>query len=161
MEPEVSRPGPQWWRFLAEHWPSLTWYQRFESLVALTLTLVVSVVILVALYRLIVEVASSLVIGALDPLDHSVFQTVFGQIITLMIALEFNHTLLYFVTRVQSVIQTKIVLLIATLAMARKFIILDMRATRPAELLSLAAATLALGIAYALIRHRVAGRESG
>jgi hypothetical protein len=36
---------------LAEHWPSLTWYQRFESLIAITVTLVVSVVILVALYR--------------------------------------------------------------------------------------------------------------
>ena len=76
----------------------------------------------------------------------------FGQIITLMIALEFNHTLQYVVTRVQSIIQIKVVLLIALLAMARKFIILDMRATSSAELLSLAAATLALGITYGLIR---------
>ena len=41
------------------------------------------------------------------------------------IALEFNHTLQYAVKREQSIIQTKVVLLIALLAMARKFIILD------------------------------------
>jgi len=71
-----------------------------------------------------------------------------------MIALEFNHSLQYMVTRMQSVIQIRIVLLIALLALARKFIILDPRATGPAELLSLAAATLALGITYALVRER-------
>lgn len=152
METEaVGRQRPRW-RWLQEHWPLLTWYQRFESLVALTLTLVVSAVILVALYRLVIGVFDALVLGALDPLDHSVFQAVFGQIITLLIALEFNHTLQYVVTRAQSIIQIKVVLLIALLALARKFIVLDMSTTSAAELLSLAAATLALGITYGLIR---------
>jgi hypothetical protein len=41
---------------------------------------------------------------------------------TLLIAPEFNHTLSYVVTRHQSVIQTKVVILIAVLALARKFI---------------------------------------
>lgn len=44
---------------------------------------------------------------------------------TLLIALKFNHTLQYAVTREQSIIQTKIVVLIALLALARKLIILD------------------------------------
>ena len=48
---------------------------------------------------------------ALDPLEHSVFQAVFGEIMTLLIALEFNHSLQYVVNRAQSIIQTKIVLL--------------------------------------------------
>jgi uncharacterized membrane protein (DUF373 family) len=142
------------WRTVTDHCPSLTFYQRFESIVALALTLVVSLVILVALYRLIAEVITGLVVGVLDPLDHTIFQAVFGQIITLLIALEFNHTLQYVVTRVQSIIQIKVVLLIALLALARKFIILDLSATTPTELLSLAAATLALGITYGLIQER-------
>jgi len=156
---EQSKRPQHRWRFVAEHWPTLTFYQRFETLVGLVLTLVVSAVILVALYRLVVEVIRALVLGILDPLEHSVFQSIFGQIITLMIALEFNHSLQYVVTRVQSVIQIKIVLLIALLALARKFIILDPRATSPAELLSLAAATVALGIAYALVREGQRGHD--
>jgi uncharacterized membrane protein (DUF373 family) len=94
------------------------------------------------------------VFGALNPLEHVVFQTVFGEILTVLIALEFNHTLQYFATREQSVIQTKIVLLIALLALARKVIILDLQQTTPTELLGLAAVTLALGMSYWLLRER-------
>jgi uncharacterized membrane protein (DUF373 family) len=135
-------------------WETLTFYQRFESAVALVLTLVITLIILVALYRLTAEVVGGLVVGALDPLDHEVFQAVFGQIMTLPIALEFNHTLQYVVTRQQSIIQTKVVLLIALLALARKFIILDLKVTAPEQLLALAAITLALGITYWLMRER-------
>jgi len=140
------------WKFLQDNWVLLTYYQRFESLVALVLTLVIGVIIAVALFRLIVEVASGLVLGVLDPLDHQVFQNVFGEIMTLLIALEFNHTLHLVVTRQQSIIQTSVVLLIALLALARKFIVLDLHSVSTSELLGLAAATLALGATYWLIR---------
>jgi uncharacterized membrane protein (DUF373 family) len=100
------------------------------------------------------EVIGGLVLGALNPLEHAVFQTVFGEILTLFIALEFNHTLLYVVNREQSIIQTKVVLLISLLALARKFIILDLKETTADQLLGLAAVTLALGVTYWLLRER-------
>jgi len=140
------------WKSLQENWILLTYYQRFESLVALVLTLVIGGVIAVALFRLIVEVATGLIFGALDPLDPQVFQNVFGEIMTLLIALEFNHTLHPVVTRQQSIIQTSVVLLIALLALARKFIVLDLHSVPTSELFGLAAATLALGTTYWLIR---------
>jgi uncharacterized membrane protein (DUF373 family) len=83
-----------------------------------------------------------------------VFQEVFGEIMTLLIALEFNHTLQYVVTRRQSIIQVKVVLLIALLALARKFIILDLGEISPGHLLGLAAVTLSLGVAYWLVHER-------
>jgi uncharacterized membrane protein (DUF373 family) len=79
---------------------------------------------------------------------------VFGEILTLLIALEFNHTLQYVVNRQQSIIQTQVVLLIALLAIARKFIVLDPGSLSAAQLLGLAVITLGLGIAYWLIRER-------
>ena len=135
-------------------WPSLTIYQRFESLVALILTLLVTLVIAVALFRLSVEIVGGLVVGALNPLEHGVFQAIFGQIMTVLIALEFNHTLRFVVAREQSIIQTKTVLLISLLAMARRFIIMDLTAASSTELLGLAAVTLALGATYWLMRER-------
>ena len=96
-------------------WVLLSYYQRFESTVALVLTVLVGLVILVALYRLVVSVTAGLVFGMLDPLDQIAFQAVFGEVLTLLIALEFNHTLQYVVAREQSIIQTKVVLLIALL----------------------------------------------
>ena len=146
-------PSERWIRYKAR-WNVLTYYQRFESAVALVLTGVIALIILVALYRLCVGVVAGLLLGALDPLEHSVFQTIFGQIMTLLIALEFNHTLQYVVSREQSIIQTKIVLLISLLALARKVIILDLKETDSNELLGLAAVTLALGITYWLLRER-------
>jgi uncharacterized membrane protein (DUF373 family) len=131
-----------------------TYYQRFESTVALTLRLIVALVIIVALYRLAESVLAGLLFGVLDPLEPAVFQRVFGEILTLLIALEFNHTLQYSVAREQSIIQTKVVLLIALLAVARKFIVLDINDVTAAHLFALAAVTLALAIGYWLIRER-------
>lgn len=141
------------WHRLRSDWAVQSYYQRFESLVAFVLTLVISVIILVALYRLCAAVITGLLLGVLDPLDNEVFQLVFGEILTLLIALEFNHTLQYVVTREQSIIQTRVVLLIALLALARKFIILDLKEVGPGELLGLAAITLVLGATYWLIRE--------
>ena len=142
------------WSDLRTNWAVLSYYQRFEGIVALVLTLVIGLIILVALFRLSFGVVTGLLLGALDPLDHGAFQTVFGEILTLLIALEFNHTLQYVVKREQSIIQTKVVLLIALLAIARKLVVFDLRDVDAAQLLALAAVTLALGITYWLMRER-------
>jgi uncharacterized membrane protein (DUF373 family) len=142
------------WRHLKDNWPLLSYYQRFESTVALILTLVIALIVMVALYRLGKSVIAGLLFGVLDPLDHKVFQQVFGDIMTLLIALEFNHTLQYVVTREQSIIQTKVVLLIGLLALARKFIILDLHEVSAGQMVGLAAITLVLGVSYWLLRER-------
>jgi uncharacterized membrane protein (DUF373 family) len=145
---------PSSWRHLRGEWAVLSYYQRFEGLVALVLTLVIALIIFVALFRLTYGVVTGLLFGVLDPLDHGIFQSVFGDILTLLIALEFNHTLQFVVSRQQSIIQTKIVILIALLAIARKFIVLDLSSADTSQLLGLAAITLALGITYWLMRDR-------
>jgi uncharacterized membrane protein (DUF373 family) len=106
------------------------------------------------MFRLSVEIIGGLVVGALNPLEHGVFQAIFGQIMTVLIALEFNHTLRFVVAREQSIIQTKVVLLISLLATARRFIIMDLTAASSIELFGLAAVTLALGATYWLMRER-------
>jgi uncharacterized membrane protein (DUF373 family) len=142
------------WEQLRGHWRVLGLYQRFESLVALVLTVLIALIVVVALFRLTVTVVQGLLFGVLDPLEPAVFQLVFGEILTVLIALEFNHTLQFVVERHQSIIQTKVVLLIAMLALARKFIVLDFEKTSPGHLIGLAAITLALGVVYWLMRER-------
>ena len=142
------------WNWVGSQWAILSYYQRFESLAAFVLTIIIGLIIVVALYRLASSVILGLVFGVLDPLDPKAFQTVFGEIMTLLIALEFNHTLQYAVSRQQSIIQTRVVILIAILALARKFIILDIHEVSPAEMLGVAAMTLALGITYGIMRYR-------
>jgi uncharacterized membrane protein (DUF373 family) len=142
------------WHSVSEKWAILTYYQRFESMVAFVLTIVIGLIVVVALVRLSVGVVAGLVLGVVNPLDQKVFQSIFGEIMTLLIALEFNHTLQYVVTRQQSVIQTKVVMLIALLALARKVIVFDLHEMSPELLFGLAAITLALGSTYWLMRER-------
>lgn len=144
----------EWRNVLSKQWSVMTFYQRFESVVALVMTFLVTAVIIVAIFRLTVGVLNDLIFDALNPLDHKVFQYIFGEIMTVLIALEFNHTLQYVVTRQQSIIQTKIIMLIALLAVARKFIVLDLKETSPEVMFGLAAIALALGVVYWLLRDR-------
>jgi uncharacterized membrane protein (DUF373 family) len=134
-------------------WTVLTFYERFEQLVAHVLSVVISVIILVSLWQLIHAVTALLVSDALNPLDHAVFQTVFGMVMTLLIAMEFKHSITRVMARRDHIVQVKTVVLVALLAIARKFIILD-PASAPAEIAALAFALVALGSVYWLMRQR-------
>lgn len=138
----------------------LSFYERFEQLVALVLSIVISVVILIALFELVSKVWDMLLMGSLDPLDHQVFQAVFGAIMTLLIAMEFKHSIIRVVSKKESVIQIKTVIFIAILALARKFIILDTSVTEAETITALAVTVLALAGVYWLIcdgdrRHKI------
>ncbi|MCX8145701.1 MAG: phosphate-starvation-inducible PsiE family protein [Azovibrio sp.] len=134
-------------------WRVMSFYERFEQVIALILSGVIAVIIVISLIQLIRVVVTLLLVDAFNPLDHSVFQTVFGMIMTLLIAMEFKHSIIRVALRKESVIQVKTVLLIAMLALARKFIILDPDIA-PAKLAALAGAALALGVTYWLLRER-------
>jgi uncharacterized membrane protein (DUF373 family) len=135
-------------------------YEKYEQVVSLTLTGLIAVIVLIALVRLAVDVYSMLVIGMLDPLEHEVFKNIFGMIMTLLIAMEFKHSIIKVIERRNNVVQVKTVLLIALLALSRKFIILDVKTMHAATLAALALCVLALGIAYWLVAGRE-GEEGG
>ena len=138
---------------MRSQWRLMTVYERFEQVVAITLSGVMSMVIVISLIQLIRLVFTLLVMDALNPLDHKVFQLVFGATMTLLIAMEFKHSIVKVAMRKESIIQVKTVILIAILALARKFIILDLDVD-PAIVAALAGTILALGLTYWLMRER-------
>ena len=138
---------------MRSQWRLMTVYERFEQVVAITLSGLIAVVIVISLIQLIRLVFTLLVMDALNPLDHKVFQLVFGATMTLLIAMEFKHSIVKVALRKESIIQVKTVILIAILALARKFIILDPDVD-PAKVAALAGTILALGLTYWLMRER-------
>jgi len=150
----MIKPPFRTWGEVREGWKTLVSYERFEIVVALLLRCVIGVIIVVALYRLIAGVVDTILLRALNPLDHGVFQQVFGGIMTLLIALEFNHTLRYVAPGARGIIQARIVILIALLALSRKIIVADLFEIPPAALLGLAALALSLGVTYWLVRDK-------
>jgi uncharacterized membrane protein (DUF373 family) len=132
----------------------MTLYDRFEQIVAIVLSLVIAVVIALALVQLIIRIVPLLVSGAVDPLDHNVFQALFGMVMTLLIALEFKHSIIRVALRRGSIVAVKTVVLISLIALTRKFVILDTDATSAGTIAALAGATLVLGAVYWLLRER-------
>lgn len=73
---------------------------------------------------------------------------------TLLIALEFKHSIIRVAMRRESIVQVKTVVLIALLALSRKFVVLDSKVTEAQTIAALAWATLVLGVVYWLLRER-------
>ena len=135
-------------------WSTFGVYERFEQAVLYVLTALIAVVVAVATLRLAVTIVILVTTNLIDPGDYAVFQTVFGMIFTVLIALEFKHSLLVVLHSRASIVQLRSVILIALLALVRKFIIVDLRTGTPSLIAALAGATLALGLVYWLVRDQ-------
>ena len=136
-------------------WRRLTVYLKFEHAVVLVLTALISIIIVSAIWKLAIKILYSLVLSdTFDLTDLAAFQSVFGMIFTVIIALEFKRTLLLVTERTESVVQVRAVILIALLAIVRKLIILDISPGDAPQLLALAVTTLSLGGVYWLVRDQ-------
>jgi uncharacterized membrane protein (DUF373 family) len=133
---------------------SLTVYQKFEQLCVIALTALIAIIALFALWHLGLNVARAVLDNTFDPTNYAVFQTVFGMIFTVIIALEFKASLTVLSERQIGVVHVRAVILIALLAVVRKLIILDVEHTDAMHLFALAAAILALGGVYWLVRDQ-------
>lgn len=137
------------------HWRVMTFYERFEQAIIFILTAIIALVVVSAVWNLALKTFTSLFVDNMfDPTEYEIFQSVFGMIFTVIIALEFKRSLLLVSERRYGVVQVRAVILIAMLAIVRKLIILDLAHTEAAQVLALAAAILALGGVYWLVREQ-------
>ncbi|HEX2337532.1 MAG TPA: phosphate-starvation-inducible PsiE family protein [Hyphomicrobiaceae bacterium] len=151
----MPQPLKNQYREARARWKLLTLYQKFEHAVILVLTLLIAIVVALAVWNLMLKILLSIVASrGFDPSDYAVFQALFGMIFTVIIALEFKRSLLVVAERRQSIVQVRTVILLALLAIVRKLIILDLATTDATQLFALAAAILALGVVYWLIRDQ-------
>jgi uncharacterized membrane protein (DUF373 family) len=131
----------------------LSFYEKFEHIVIFILSALIAVFVVFAVWNLALKLFQMIASSSLDPTDYRVFQAVFGAIMTVIIALEFKRSLLVSTERKQSVVQVRTVILIALLAIVRKLLILDV-SQATTQLFALAAAIIALGAVYWLVRDQ-------
>jgi uncharacterized membrane protein (DUF373 family) len=151
---EVTMPMTDEFAEVRARWRGLSLYQRFEHAVILILSVLIAALVVLAVWNLVLKIVASIFASGFDPTDYSVFQAVFGMIFTVIIALEFERSLLVIAERDRGVVQVRTVILIALLAIVRKLMIMDMSATDAQQLFALAAAVLALGGVYWLVRDQ-------
>jgi uncharacterized membrane protein (DUF373 family) len=135
-------------------WRTLTFYERFEQVISLLLTVLISVIVVGAVLSLSFRIAMLLIFGLIDPAEQALFHAIFGMVLTVLIALELNHSILGVLERKKSIIQVRTVVLVSLLALVRKFIILDTAKAEPLTIIGLAMAVMALGAVYWLVRDQ-------
>lgn len=160
----ISNQIERWMQYFESDGPAIRVYVQFERLVGLALTGCVSVVILFAIGHLVHGLVVEIWAG-MSTFDYRIFQRLFEMILTVLIALEFNHSLAEVVKGKGSLVQVKTVVLIGILVVVRKFVLIDLESTASTMLLALGAAILALGIVYWLVvdidRRRAASTNEG
>jgi uncharacterized membrane protein (DUF373 family) len=135
-------------------WALLTGYEQFEQAVSLALTALVSVLVIATLLRLVYRICVLVLFQMVDSSQTEIFQATFGMVMTVLIALELNHSILSVLERRHGIVQVRTVVLIAILALVRKFIVIDVGQESPLTMLGLATSTLALGAVYWLVREQ-------
>lgn len=128
-------------------------YEKFEHAIILVLTAAIVLLVTLATWHLVVAIVSLVLTDGLNPTDPVVFQRVFGMFFTVVIGLEFKHSLAASGSQ-ESVVRARSIILIGMLATVRKFIVLDLATVNALELFAIAAAILALGIVYWLVRDQ-------
>ncbi len=81
-------------------------------------------------------------------LSDRAFAIIFGDIMTVLIALEFNHSIVQVLHNREHLIQVRTVVLIAILAIARKFIVIDVATLSAETLIALAVVAAALALLH-------------
>jgi uncharacterized membrane protein (DUF373 family) len=131
-------------------WKSHVSYERFESVVSRVIMLLVGVVIVYAIILVGIELIADFQLGA-EFMEKELLQDIFGSILTVLILLEFNHSIAVAQRRKSGIIQTRVVVLLAILVVARKIILLDFKAATIEQLAGIGGMALALGALYWLI----------
>ena len=136
---------------LKQEWHELTSYERFEQIVTRIIMAFVSIVIVYAVILVGIELAVDFTLGR-GFMEKELLQDVFGSILTVLILLEFNHSIAAALKHKSGVVQARIVVLIAILVITRKIILLDFKEASWENLAGHAGVALALGALYWLMR---------
>jgi uncharacterized membrane protein (DUF373 family) len=82
------------------------------------------------------------------------FSVVFGSMMSLLIALEFNHTIFHSVKYKGQIVRVKTVVLIAILSISREYILLDQKDLNGEIIVGYAISLICLGLVYLILDKR-------
>ena len=139
-------------------WPKtfLQYAFKFEAIVIFILSIMVALIVLISLLRIAMEFYSIFFqdMTSLHQLAFEDYQVLFGRILTLLISLEFLHSILKVVKVEDIKTLTLDVVLIAALAIARKLIVYDYNNIEPVKAITLGGLLISIGLFYFLAKYQ-------
>jgi uncharacterized membrane protein (DUF373 family) len=131
-------------------WTKRGLYEWFEHLALVSLMFVIALITLFAFCVTIAQLLSDAGLGVTF-MDKAALQDTFGSVLTVLILLEFNHSIFVALTQRTGAIQVRIVVLIAILVVVRKMMLLDFSSATVQLLLAFGGLLLCLGGVYWLL----------
>jgi uncharacterized membrane protein (DUF373 family) len=140
---------------LPRDWKQSLTYETFERVASRIVMFFVSIIIVYSLILMAITLVDQF---RLNPtyLDTDSLRDVFGSILTILILIEFNHSIALAISSRAGILQARPIILIAILVIARKVILLDFTAATFEQMLGIAAVALAFGLLFWLINARAA-----
>jgi uncharacterized membrane protein (DUF373 family) len=131
-------------------WGKIAGYERFEQIALVCVMVLLGVLTTFAILYAAVRIVTDVTLGETF-LDKAALQDTFGLVLTIVILIEFNHSIFVALTHHTGAIQARIVVLIVVLVIARKLMLLDISALDAMTLLGFGGIMVALGGLYWLI----------
>lgn len=125
--------------------------KKFERLMTVVLIGMMAVVVMLSVADLGWALIQDIVSPPRGLLNVDELLDLFGMFLLVLIGIELLETLQAYVRDRE--VRAEVIILVAIIALARKIITLDVKATASASLLGIAAMIVALGIAYSIIRR--------
>jgi uncharacterized membrane protein (DUF373 family) len=127
-------------------------YGRFEVFVSSVLLVLISLIIVYSLAVLAVTLFNEFATG-IHLVEATDLKGTFGLILTILILIEFNHSVALSIRRRAGVLQVRVIILISIIVIARKLILLDYANTSLETLLGFGGLALSLGLLYWLLSN--------
>jgi uncharacterized membrane protein (DUF373 family) len=125
-------------------------YEWFEQIILGIIVFIMSLVIVYSLILAAINLVKDLASG-IEFMETSALKDTFGLVLTVIILVEFNHSIVLAIRQRSGAIQVRIVVLITIIVLARKLVLLDYAAASVETLLGLGGLALSLGGLYWLI----------
>jgi len=109
---------------LKRRWKDLAPYELFEQITSRIVMFFISIVIVYSLILMGIELSEQLGLG-LTFIENESLRDVFGSILTILILIEFNHSIAVALSKKSGILQARPIVLITILVIARKVILLD------------------------------------
>jgi len=141
---------------LQRDWKQFLAYETFERVASRIVMFFISIIIVYSLILMAITLVNQF---RLNPtyLDTESLRDVFGSILTILILIEFNHSIALALSSRSGILQARTIVLIAILVIARKVILLDFAAATFEQLVGIGAVALAFGLLFWLMNARSAG----
>ena len=127
-----------------------TLYEWFEQIILGIVVFIISLVIVYSLILATITLFNDLISGT-GFVETGALKDTFGLILTVIILVEFNHSIVLAIRQRSGAIQVRIVVLITIIVLARKLVLLDYATATVETLLGLGGLALSLGGLYWLI----------